>query len=294
MVTRASRCGPFDTGRVLGQNVNPMVVVRLGTRLARFGGSLDDAVAATRRDLGCASFVAGTPVLLPDGARAIEQIRKGDQVLSRDDVAWSEAAQSVTETLTRLAPDIWELRTEFETYKLTDNHPLWVQGKGWTQTKDVTNADVLSSRSGDVRVLSNQPRGESAQVFNFKVDNTPSYFVGEQGLWVHNPACSINPNAPGAQYVRDVVDHIRNNNGAASPGTFRPQYPNGAPFSNDGRGGGQILPQTAAGGAPITYTEYDIHTYTPGVNRGTERVVRGSDGRYWYTSDHYHTFIEVN
>ncbi len=192
-IVRATQCGAYDLGRVIGQHVNPVVVLRLGIRLARFGGNLDDAVTGTRRDFGCASFVAGTPVLLPEGARAIEQIRRGDQVLSRDDTAWTEAPQNVTQLFNRIAPDVWELVTESETYRLTDNHPLWVQGKGWTETKDVTNADVLGSRSGDVRVLSNRSRGESAQVFNFKVDKTPSYFVGEQGLWAHNPPCPLIP-----------------------------------------------------------------------------------------------------
>jgi hypothetical protein len=236
MITRATRCGAYDLGRVIGQNINPVVVVRLGTRLARFGGNLDEAVAATRRDLGCASFVAGTPVLLPDGARAIEQIRKGDQVLSRHDESWSEAPQSVTETLTRIAPDIWELRTELETYKLTDNHPLWVQGKGWTQTKEVTSSDVLSSRNGDVRVVSNQPRGESARVYNFKVDNTPSYFVGEQGLWVHNPACGIyaRPRSP-SNYQIGASD--------GGPGLWEMRgRPDSAPY----------LYQAQVTGAPIT------------------------------------------
>lgn len=203
-ITRATQCGAYDLGRVIGQNINPVVVVRLGTRLARFGGNLDEAVAATRRDLGCASFVAGTPVLLPDGARAIEQIRKGDQVLSRDDVEWSEAPQVVTQLFNRVAPDVWELVTESETYRLTDNHPLWVQGKGWTQTKDVTNADVLSARNGDVRVISNRSLAHSVEVFNFSVANTPNYFVGEQGLWAHNQSGNGAPCMLRGLPMRDV------------------------------------------------------------------------------------------
>jgi guanyl-specific ribonuclease Sa len=46
------------------------------------------------------------------------------------------------------------------------------------------------------------------------------------------------------------------------------------------------------GGKPITYTEYDVNSYD-GKKRDAERIVVGSDGRHWYTSDHYASFSEV-
>jgi len=61
---------------------------------------------------------------------------------------------------------------------------------------------------------------------------------------------------------------------------------------NDGRGGGQVLPRQDSHGAPITYREWDVNPYT-GANRGTERLVTGSDGSAWYTSDHYNTFARI-
>ena len=48
-----------------------------------------------------------------------------------------------------------------------------------------------------------------------------------------------------------------------------------------------VLPQGT------TYIEHDVHLYVPGVNRGPERIVRGSDGRDWYTNDHYATFTQM-
>ena len=62
---------------------------------------------------------------------------------------------------------------------------------------------------------------------------------------------------------------------------------------NDGRGGGQILPKTDSAGNTITYAEYDINPYTRGVNRGAERLVRGSDGTTYFTGNHYTTFSEI-
>ena len=46
-------------------------------------------------------------------------------------------------------------------------------------------------------------------------------------------------------------------------------------------------------GNPITYKEYDVNPQQTGVNRGTERIVIGSDGKAYYTDDHYHTFTPI-
>jgi Flp pilus assembly pilin Flp len=52
------------------------------------------------------------------------------------------------------------------------------------------------------------------------------------------------------------------------------------------------LPTHDGNGNRITYTEYDVYEYT-GRNRGTYRIVVGSDGRHWFTDDHYTTFTET-
>lgn len=186
LIIQATQCGAYDLGKIIGQNVSPVAVLKVGIRLSKFGGKIGDAVRHTKIELGCASFVAGTPVWLPDGRRSIDHIRVGDLVLSRDDKTWSDAAQPVGELYGRNAPDIWELTTEKESFRLTDNHPVWVQGAGWTEAKNVAVGQLLASASGDTMVLSNRQVGSGVQVFNFSVDNTPTYFVGEQGLWVHN------------------------------------------------------------------------------------------------------------
>jgi len=53
------------------------------------------------------------------------------------------------------------------------------------------------------------------------------------------------------------------------------------------------LPRYDARRRRIEYREWDVHPKAEGRNRGAERLVTGSDGRAWYTADHYRTFIEV-
>lgn len=43
-----------------------------------------------------------------------------------------------------------------------------------------------------------------------------------------------------------------------------------------------------------TYYEYDVHPYRPGVSRGAERlVVDRKKSVFYYTQDHYGTFVKI-
>ncbi len=55
----------------------------------------------------------------------------------------------------------------------------------------------------------------------------------------------------------------------------------------------KALPQADGDGRRIQYQEWDVHPHLEHVNRGAERIVTGSDGRAWYTDDHYAHFTEM-
>jgi len=38
---------------------------------------------------------------------------------------------------------------------------------------------------------------------------------------------------------------------------------------------------------------WDVNPKVPNLDRGLERIVTGSDGSAWYTTDHYHTFHRI-
>lgn len=67
----------------------------------------------------------------------------------------------------------------------------------------------------------------------------------------------------------------------------------GGPFSHrqDGRSFGnreKLLPQRARG----YYREYTVRT--PGArDRGARRIVAGRGGEFYYTADHYRTFLRI-
>jgi guanyl-specific ribonuclease Sa len=53
------------------------------------------------------------------------------------------------------------------------------------------------------------------------------------------------------------------------------------------------LPKRDGGGNSVMYREWDVNPKVEGKDRGAERLVTGSDGRAWYTNDHYDTFTEL-
>src|SRR5581483_2407535 len=80
-----------------------------------------------------------------------------------------------------------------------------------------------------------------------------------------------------------VLRHV-DERGEAPPG-----YEGGRTFLNLEK----QLPQTDAQGRKIKYREWDVNPLRPGVNRGGERLVTGSDGSAYYTGDHYKTFKTI-
>ena len=66
-------------------------------------------------------------------------------------------------------------------------------------------------------------------------------------------------------------------------------YEGGRTFGNFERN----LPMSDGQGRRIRYREWDVNPLRPGVNRGPERLVTGSDGSAYFTDDHYRTFKKI-
>lgn len=96
-------------------------------------------------------------------------------------------------------------------------------------------------------------------------------------------AARVQPQDPIPIYARDTLAYIRRH--AFSP----PGYVGGRIYGNyEGQ-----LPRYNARRQRIEYREWDVRPKAEGRNRGAERLVTGSDGRVWFTTDHYRTFLEV-
>lgn len=189
-LAQLAECGGYDRGRVLGSYISPAFMLKLTAKLAKFR-TLARSLDELKKDFGCASFKSGTPVWTPRGSRAIERLVAGDRIASRDAQSYGDSQQTIDRTFARRAPGYYALQTEAETLHVTEEHPFWVQGRGWTPVRELRAGDAIASATGDVLVLQAIPVDSPAEVFNLSVAKTESYFVGTNGLWVHNAKCDI-------------------------------------------------------------------------------------------------------
>jgi RHS repeat-associated protein len=165
----------------------------------------------------------------------------------------------------------------------------WLSGNGW-----YTNDQVVDQhRSWLLEHVSTDADAK-------KVNNATPQQVNDTYACLHSSSCTqqmqdyVNALKSAAAAVGGVAPNVQNTlQNIDSTGKAPAGQQGGRDFMNDGRGGGQQLPKTDANGNPIKYQEWDVNAKQPGVNRGTERLVTGSDGSAYYTADHYQTFTQI-
>jgi RHS repeat-associated protein len=198
-------------------------VVKAGLAAARKAGGrvaarVGQATTKLRRGSGGSckigrgnSFTPETGVLMADGITvAISDVEVGDLVAARDPDTGELTAQPVLnvieghgdrhliEVVTEPAPNsavddgqVADDDPSADTWTATANHPIWVQGRGWTNADDLAVGDRLQGATGKLRVVQEvEDQGwlRDQTVYNLSVANTHTYVVGDNGdgTIVHN------------------------------------------------------------------------------------------------------------
>ena len=130
-------------------------------------------------------FVVGTLVWMNDGTtKPIEQVKVGDTVLSKNEKTGEIAAKKVTNVSVRA--DIWTRKLTFDNsavLETTDEHPLYVEGRGFVKAKEVGIGSSIVTRAGPgAKVVAVEADVRQATVYNFTVDEFHTYFVGDAAL----------------------------------------------------------------------------------------------------------------
>lgn len=124
-------------------------------------------------------FAKGTLVHAKDGLKPIEQIQVGDMVLSKHESGEGERAyKRVSQTFVHSDREVQFLsfgglqpdgERRWADVVVTPEHPIWVQGKGWKETKKVKPAapfmraevltDLDARMQGNVRLFKSEIPG---------------------------------------------------------------------------------------------------------------------------------------
>ena len=150
-------------------------------------------------------FVAGTLVRTEDGLKAIEEVRIGELLLTFPDDSttpdrYRQADEytfgRVTKRLTSSARPVMKVIVTGgirDTFLVTPNQPVYRErgykgnNPGWVLFSALEIGEALENQVfGNLLVYRSYAPETSAEVFNFELDSGHTYYVGENGLWVHS------------------------------------------------------------------------------------------------------------
>jgi len=188
--------------------------------LAKTGGSTEISCKGKvvgGIEAGC--FRGDTVVSTERGLTPIRDVAVGDSVWSWDEAAQKKVLSKVTKAFVHPARGLRLVRAGQEVLRTTDEHPFWVEGKGWTRAADLAVGAKLRSQSGEMLAVASNVRSDAATfysgytvpapvvaqqvgvqrlsfgsapfaggdvVYNIRVDGTHNYFVGKNEVLVHN------------------------------------------------------------------------------------------------------------
>lgn len=141
-------------------------------------------------------FTGDTLVSTEDGLRPIEEIQAGDYVWSENTETGEKELKkvfyvSVTET-TALVHVTTENGTVINT---TENHPFYVEEKGWCAAADLEDGDVLRTQDGETETVESvqiENLDEAVKVYNLEIEDSHTYYVSADEVLVHNECTKNN------------------------------------------------------------------------------------------------------
>ncbi len=134
-------------------------------------------------------FTGDTLVYTSQGYKPIKEIRKGDEVYSRDEKTGETSLKEVVEVFCTTAHTIYHIWVDGkEEFKITAYHPVYVHEQGWVTAINLRKGDIIETMDGFVHItkVERTRHEEAVAVYNFHVKDWVSYFVGTMMVYVHN------------------------------------------------------------------------------------------------------------
>ncbi|HQR43445.1 MAG TPA: polymorphic toxin-type HINT domain-containing protein, partial [Gemmatales bacterium] len=173
---------------------------------------------------GC--FVEGTMIQTPLGNQRIETLKRGDEVMTRDENTPESPWQvgKVSDIINRVSP-IWKLTVNGKDILTTAEHPFWVIGKGWVGANQIRMNDKLRTLTGQVTVEQSLDTHEATDAYNVSIDPSHTYFVGGDDwgfvVWAHNTViaqgCAQSPISPAPNNAKEILDQLPGKKGKTGP-----------------------------------------------------------------------------
>ena len=143
--------------------------------------------------LAAQCFTGDTLVETSEGLVAIEDIEVGDYVLAEDTVTGEQCYKEVLKVHVTQTTKLVHVTTTDDdsdtTINTTDNHPFYVEGKGWVPAIELEAGDILRTADGSVEVVkevSIEYLDEAVLIYNLEIEGYHTYHVSDESVLVHN------------------------------------------------------------------------------------------------------------
>lgn len=189
---------PFATGggiavRALAKTDN---IIDAGRMMNKADNIADAGKAINRGDAlvdSALCFVEGTIVLAEEGKIPIEDIEVGDKVYAENPETGEKGLKEVVQTFVNETDELIHVHAGDEEIRTTLEHPFYVENAGWISAKDLRAGDILVLQGGGYVVIEKTQHEileAPIKVYNFEVADYHTYYVGDNGVLVHN-SCSM-------------------------------------------------------------------------------------------------------
>ncbi|WP_304343868.1 Hint domain-containing protein [Chryseobacterium koreense] len=139
-------------------------------------------------------FKAGTLVLGKKGFYKIEEIKEGDSVLSYNEKLQQTEISKVEKTSERFTDKILEITIGKESIFVTEEHPFYVENKGWIKAGNLKLKDVVKTKDGSNKIIINiKILQERTAVYNIEVSGNHNYYITKSQILVHNKKIKTKP-----------------------------------------------------------------------------------------------------
>lgn len=165
----------------------------LGNKLAQLKDKVTNAIDEAGLSGKC--FIAGTLIVTTLGLVPIEKIVPGDTVYSFNPETLVVSEQLVEETFVRESNELVHIQVGSETISATPDHPFYVPQKGFVDAIELRAGDALYTVNGKyviVEQIQHEILELPVKVYNFRVANNHTYFVGNTEVGVHNATYAKN------------------------------------------------------------------------------------------------------
>lgn len=166
-------------------------------------------------------------------------------VLAQNPETGEIAYKEVLDTFRNETNVVVHVTVNDETFTCTEEHPFYVEGKGWVNAGALHAGMVVWLADGTKAIIEDvtiEYLDTPIAVYNFKVEDFHTYFVGYSGVLVHNASC-------GTTTTSDSTEELPGRSGALNqakrdadiPRTAQPTKVEHVPMTEPEYAGGHVL-----------------------------------------------------